>query len=85
MREWTSVEDGLPEPYKDCWITYEFASGSRNVTESYVNDKGRWNLAASKASRKVIACIGMVSLYLMEKIRMNLKKGELWQRNVCLQ
>lgn len=55
MREWTSVEDGLPEPYKDCWITYEFASGSRNVTESYVNDKGRWDLAASKASRKVIA------------------------------
>ena len=53
MREWTSVEDGLPEPYKDCWITYEFASGSRNVTD--VNDKGRWNLAASKASRKVIA------------------------------
>lgn len=56
MREWTRIEDGLPEPLKDCWVTYEFtASGSRNVTESYINDKGRWNLGASKASRKVIA------------------------------
>lgn len=56
MRDWIKVEDELPVPYRDCWVTYEFtASGSRNVTESYINDKGKWNLGTFRVERKVIA------------------------------
>lgn len=50
MRDWIKVEDELPVPYRDCWVTYEFmASGSRNVTESYINDKANryWSIKQS--------------------------------------
>lgn len=62
MTDWTKVDDALPELYKDCWVTYEFDSGSRAVAESYLDKDGKWAFIRRKchikggiAHRKVVA------------------------------
>nr|DAI90256.1 MAG TPA: hypothetical protein [Caudoviricetes sp.] len=50
--DWTRVEVGLPEPYKECWVTYEFKSGVRMVIESYLHPNGAWRFMERKYNKR---------------------------------